>query len=102
MVSSSLARQHDSSATRQPFPMDGVQSRVRWDHKKVRALRSHLKLTQQEMAHHLGTRQQTISDWETGAYQPRGTSSTLLNVIAERVDFVYQTGPTTPPGQDGP
>ena len=38
----------------------------RWDGEKIRALRSHLKLTQNEMAEQLGTRQQTISEWEKG------------------------------------
>ena len=63
--------------------------RVQWDAQRVRALRRHLELTQQEMAEELGIRQQTISEWETGMYQPRGPSSTLLNIVAERADFRY-------------
>ena len=62
---------------------------VRWDSEKVRALRNHLGLTQQGMADELGTRQQTISEWETGMYKPRGTSVTLLSIIAERAGFGY-------------
>ena len=50
-------------------------------------------LTQQEMADRLGTRQQTISEWELGQYQPRGASATLLSIIAERADFRYDAGP---------
>jgi DNA-binding transcriptional regulator YiaG len=46
--------------------------------------------TQQEMADQLGTRQQTISEWETGMYQPRGASSTLLTMVAERAGFEYE------------
>jgi DNA-binding transcriptional regulator YiaG len=42
------------------------------------------------MGEELGTRQQTISEWETGMYQPRGTSVTLLSIIAERSDFKYK------------
>ncbi len=61
-----------------------------WDNKHVQALRSHLGLTQSEMAEKLGTRQQTISEWETGMYKPRGTSSTLLSIIAEQAKFEYQ------------
>ena len=64
----------------------------KWDSKKVRSLRRHLGLTQEQMAEKLGTRQQTISEWETGMYQPRGPSSTLLNIIAERAGFSYETG----------
>jgi DNA-binding transcriptional regulator YiaG len=63
--------------------------RRQWDSKRVRALREHLGLTQQEMADQLGTRQQTISEWETGMYQPRGASSTLLSMVAERAGFEY-------------
>jgi DNA-binding transcriptional regulator YiaG len=60
-----------------------------WDSQSIQALRQHLGLTQQEMADRLGTRQQTISEWETGMYQPRGTSATLLSLVAERADFKY-------------
>ena len=48
-------------------------------------------LTQTKLAEELGTRQQTISEWETGIYQPRGTSATLLSIVAERSRFDYQT-----------
>ncbi len=47
-------------------------------------------LTQMEMAEEIGSRQQTISEWETGMYQPRGASATLLSIIAERSEFNYQ------------
>lgn len=62
---------------------------LHWNSEGVRALRGHLGLTQQELADELGTRQQTISEWETGMYSPRGTSSTLLSIIAERSGFKY-------------
>jgi len=65
---------------------------VRWDGRRVRALRTHLGLTQEELAEELGTRQQTISEWETGKYTPRGTSSTVLGIVAERSDFTYRAG----------
>ena len=63
-----------------------------WDSTNVQALRRHLGLTQQEMSERLGTRQQTISEWETGMYQPRGTSSKLLTIIAEQAGFSYDAG----------
>ncbi len=66
--------------------------RPRWDAGKVRALRKHLGATQQELAERLGARQQTISEWETGLYQPRGPSATLLTMIAENAGFLYETG----------
>ena len=61
-----------------------------WNAQRVRALRQHLGLTQEQMAAEMGTRQQTISEWETGRYQPRGTSVRLLALIAERGGFPYQ------------
>ena len=50
-------------------------------------------LTQRELAERLGTRQQTISEWEKGLYQPRGASSTLLTIVAERAQFEYEANP---------
>ena len=63
--------------------------REAWNGDSVRALRRHLGLTQQQLSEELGTRQQTISEWETGLYRPRGASSTVLNMIAERSGFRY-------------
>ena len=64
-------------------------NRPQWDREHIQALRRHLGLTQREMADRLGTRQQTISEWETGMYEPRGASATLLSVVAERAKFEY-------------
>ena len=64
--------------------------RKQWNSESIRALRRHLGLTQMEMADEIGSRQQTISEWETGMYQPRGASATLLSIIAERSEFNYQ------------
>lgn len=61
-----------------------------WDQQRIRALRQHLGLTQQQLADELGTRQQTISEWETGVYRPRGTSSTLLTILSEKAGFTYR------------
>jgi len=67
--------------------------RPTWDAAGVRALRRHLSLTQQELADELGTRQQTISEWERGMYRPRGASAKLLTLVAERASFPYQAAP---------
>ncbi len=64
--------------------------RQQWNGKKIRALRDHMQLTQQEMADQLGTRQQTISEWEKDMYKPRGASATLLSIVAERAQFKYK------------
>jgi DNA-binding transcriptional regulator YiaG len=63
--------------------------RIRWDGPGVLALRRHMRLTQAKLAEELGTRQQTISEWEIGMYRPRGTSATLLTLVAERSGFKY-------------
>jgi DNA-binding transcriptional regulator YiaG len=74
---------------------DDASSRVKrprydaWDAERVRALRRHLGYTQQQLSDELGTRQQTVSEWETGMYQPRGASAKLLSLIAERAGFSY-------------
>lgn len=61
-----------------------------WKADTVRALRQHLNLTQDELAGELGMRQQTVSEWETGQYRPRGASVRLLSMIAERAGFEYR------------
>ena len=62
----------------------------KWDKEDIKALRRHLGLTQTKLAEELGTRQQTISEWENGMYQPRGASATVLSIIAERCRFAYK------------
>jgi DNA-binding transcriptional regulator YiaG len=83
----------------------GEQERKRrrptWDAGQVRALRRHLGLSQRGMADELGTRQQTISEWETGQYQPRGASARLLTLVAERAGFQYEVSQGAE-GQENP
>ncbi len=67
--------------------------RPQWDSERIHALRRHLELTQRELAERLGTRQQTISEWETNIYKPRGASATLLSIIAEQARFSYEAIP---------
>ncbi len=64
--------------------------KVGWNAQMVYNLRRHLGSTQQQLAETLGTRQQTISEWETGMYSPRGASRTLLSIIAERAGCQYR------------
>jgi len=61
-----------------------------WNNESIRTLRRHLGLTQRGLADRLGTRQQTISEWEIGMYKPRGASSTLLSIVAEQANFKYE------------
>jgi DNA-binding transcriptional regulator YiaG len=74
--------------------------KYQWDAESIRELRRHLDMTQQEMSEELGTRQQTISEWETGKYQPRGGMNRLLTLVADQVDFDYQTGAEAPPSEN--
>jgi len=69
-------------------------NRAQWDSERIQSLRHHLGLTQRELAETLGTRQQTISEWETGMYKPRGASATLLSIIAEQAKFSYEALPS--------
>jgi DNA-binding transcriptional regulator YiaG len=67
-----------------------------WDADAVLALRRYLGLSQGALAGELGTRQQTVSEWETGRYRPRGASARMLSVVAERAGFHYDAGDAAP------
>ncbi len=79
----------------------GATRKKTWNAYTVHALRRHMGATQQELAEETGTRQQTISEWETGMYRPRGASQKLLTIIAERAGFQYTTREEETPGQEG-
>jgi DNA-binding transcriptional regulator YiaG len=72
---------------RPPYRLAADRSQLDWNGATVRALRQYMGLTQQELADRLNMRQQTISEWETGTYKPRGGSVALLNLVAERAGF---------------
>ena len=55
-----------------------------WTAERVARLRRAMGLTQGAFARELGVRQQTVSEWETGQYRPRGASVRLLGMLAER------------------
>ena len=62
-----------------------------WTADTVRELRSRMRLTQRQLARRLGIRQQTVSEWETGIYAPRGASVTLLRMVSEESGPAYNT-----------
>ncbi len=75
-----------------------------WDAVRVRALRSHLDASQQELAERLGTRQQTVSEWETAHSAPRRMSRRLLTLVAEEAGFYdarTSEGGSAPPASGG-
>jgi DNA-binding XRE family transcriptional regulator len=63
---------------------------VLWNADLIKALRHHMGMNQAQFSQELGVRQPTISEWETGAYVPRRSSSKLLTLIAERAGFEYR------------
>ncbi|MEE9617133.1 MAG: helix-turn-helix transcriptional regulator [Anaerolineae bacterium] len=71
-------------------------AKYQWDAGSIRGLRSHMDMTQQQMAEELGTRQQTISEWETGMYRPRGGMNRLLTLVAEQAGFEYRAATEVP------
>lgn len=68
---------------------------VAWDAESIRDLRQRLGVTQGQLARRLGIRQQTVSEWETGLYVPRGASVTLLRMVSEEAGPEYRTTPPT-------
>jgi DNA-binding transcriptional regulator YiaG len=63
-----------------------------WDARRIKALREHMDMSQAVMAGQMGIRQQTVSEWELGQYEPRGASARLLSIVAERSGFKYNAG----------
>ena len=63
--------------------------RYAWTAKRVQALRQYMGLTQRQLADELGTEQQRVSEWETGAHRPSRITTTLLSMLAERSGFDY-------------
>ena len=60
---------------------------MNWNMHTIKNLRKYMGKSQVEFSNDLGVRQQTISEWETGVYEPRGGSVTLLNLISSEIGF---------------
>ncbi|WP_420643812.1 helix-turn-helix transcriptional regulator [Candidatus Leptofilum sp.] len=69
---------------------------VLWNRGMIKALRQHMEMSQGELADELGVRQQTVSEWETGAYAPSRATSKHLGLVAERAGFAYEVGEERP------
>ncbi len=63
---------------------------VMWNSDMIKALREHMGMNQAEFSQELGVRQPTVSEWETGAYEPKRSTSKFLMIIAERAEFEYE------------
>ena len=72
-----------------------------WSASDIAELRRQLGLSQAAFARQLGVRQQTVSEWETGKYLPRGASARLLGILAEQ-PAVYDASPPRRPGGERP
>jgi DNA-binding XRE family transcriptional regulator len=58
----------------------------KWTAAEIRELRWRLGWSQAELARRLGCRQQTVSEWETNAYEPQNAYSKLLDLLFENVE----------------
>ena len=81
-----MAEREPGYRYRDPPPDDGA-----WRAEDVRALRRHLGETQREFADRIGTNQQTVSEWERRARQPRRMARRLLQLVAEQAGY-YRVG----------
>lgn len=64
-----------------------------WNRHTIRQLRLRLGMTQAQLSRHLGCRQQTISEWEQGLYEP-------ANAYGKLLDQLNLTAPPEPPADD--
>ncbi len=71
------------------YQVQRVGDTVLWNSELIKALRLHMGLTQVEFAERLGVYQQTVSQWEKGAYEPTLATSKYLTLIAEQAEFKY-------------
>jgi DNA-binding transcriptional regulator YiaG len=60
-----------------------------WTGEQIKALRDFAGWSQQQLADKMGTRQQTISEWETGMYTPRRSTTKHLQLIAREIGYPY-------------
>ena len=67
--------------------LNNIPSNFIWNSSTIKSLRLSTDMSQTDLAKKVGVRQQTISEWETETYRPRGASVKMLNMIA--LDFGY-------------
>jgi DNA-binding transcriptional regulator YiaG len=71
----------------QVYTVQRVNDEIQWNGELIKALRSHMGLTQAGFAKELRMRQQTVSEWEKGVYEPSRASSHYLTMVAEKASF---------------
>lgn len=67
----------------------------------IKELRERSGLSQAAFARRLGVRQQTVSEWETGRYAPRGASLTVLRMLEEEIAPYDASPPAPEPEEEG-
>ncbi len=72
------------------YKVQPVANTVQWNSDSIKALRLQMGLTQSQLAEELGVRQQTVSEWENGMYEPTRASSKHLGIVAEKAGFKYK------------
>lgn len=86
--------------TRITYRVSPIRKSKGWSAGKIKSLRGFAGWSQQELADHLGVRQQTISDWELGIHISRRSMGKLLQMVAENIGFPYQTDAAEDEGED--
>lgn len=71
------------------YTVKRVDGTVQWNADLIKAMRIHMSLTQADFAERLGVRQQTVSEWENGVYNPTRSTSKYLSLVAEQAGFKY-------------
>ena len=56
---------------------------------KIKAIRHEAGVTQVLFAKYLGVSTKTVEAWEAGRNKPSGSSSRLLNLLAEKKIYIY-------------
>lgn len=87
-----LAEQVTFHKPPQVYKVQRVNDEIQWNGELVKALRSHMGLTQTGFAKELRIRQQTVSEWEKGVYEPSRASSNYLTLVAEKAKFRLEAG----------
>lgn len=59
---------------------------MQWGKMEIYQLRKKLGMTQTDFATFVGTRQATISDWESGTKDPSPMARRLLTLLAEKIE----------------
>ena len=66
-----------------------MEKNKKWNKETILALRERYKISQHVLANILGTRQQTISEWELGMYEPFNAYSKVLDLSEKALALMW-------------